>query len=53
MTCREGYDCLLDLESFGGKIRDEDDELKGVQFRDDQSKLMFAYDYHNRFSLRV
>lgn len=53
ITCREGYDRLLDLESFGGKIRDEDDEFLGARFRDDQTKLMFAYDYQNRFSLRV
>lgn len=29
IECREGYDRLLDLESFGGKVRDTDDEFKG------------------------
>ena len=53
IECREGYDRLLDLESFGGKIRDTDDEFKGAEFRDDETKLMFAYDYKNRFTLRV
>lgn len=53
ITCREGYDRLLDMESFGGKIRDTDDEFKGAEFRDDKTKLMFAYDYKNRFTLRV
>lgn len=53
IECREGYDRLLDLESFGGKIRDTDDEFKGAEFRDDETKLMFAYDYKNKFTLRV
>ncbi len=53
IECREGYDRLLDLESFGGKIRDTEDEFKGAAFRDDETKLMFAYDYQNKFTLRV
>ncbi len=53
IECREGYDRLLDLERFGGKIRDTEDEFQGAEFRDDETKLMFAYDYQNRFTLRV
>lgn len=53
IECREGYDRLLDMESFGGKIRDVDDEFKGAEFRDDETKLMFAYDYTNCYTLRV
>ncbi|MCD8347936.1 MAG: FAD-dependent oxidoreductase [Lachnospiraceae bacterium] len=53
IECREGYDRLLDMEQFGGKIRDTEDEFKGAEFRDDETKLMFAYDYANRFTLRV
>lgn len=53
ITCREGYDRLLDLEKFGGKIRDDQDEFVGAKFRDDKTKLMFAYDYENKFTLRV
>lgn len=53
IECREGYDRLLDMESFGGKIRDIDDEFKGAEFRDDDTKLMFAYDYTNCYTLRV
>ena len=53
IECREGYDRLLDLESFGGKIRDTEDEFKGAEFRDEKTKLMFAYDYTNKFTLRV
>ena len=53
IECSEGYDRLLDLEHFGGKIRDTEDEFKGAEFRDDETKFMFAYDYRNRFTLRV
>lgn len=53
IECREGYDRLLDLESFGGKIRDTEDEFVGAEFRDEETKLMFAYDYKNKFTLRV
>lgn len=53
IECREGYDRLLDMESFGGKVRDTEDEFKGAEFRDEETRLMFAYDYKNRFTLRV
>lgn len=53
IECREGYDRLLDMEQFGGKVRDTEDEFKGAEFRDDETKLMFAYDYKNKFTLRV
>lgn len=53
IECREGYDRLLDMERFGGKIRDTEDEFAGAEFRDDKTKLMFAYDYKNRYTIRV
>lgn len=53
IECREGYDRLVDMERFGGKIRDTDDEFAGAEFRDEKTKLMFAYDYENKFTLRV
>lgn len=53
IECREGYDRLLDIEKMGGKVRDTEDEFKGAAFRDDATKLMFAYDYENRITLRV
>ncbi|MGN0659058.1 MAG: FAD-dependent oxidoreductase [Emergencia sp.] len=53
IECREGYDRLLDIESYGGKIRDTENEFEGAEFRDAETKLMFAYDYKNRFTLRV
>jgi len=53
IECREGWDRLLDLEAMGGKIRDTGDEFRGADFRDEATKLLFAYDYENRFTLRV
>ena len=53
IECCEGYDRLLNIEKMGGKIRDRDNEFKGAAFRDEKTKLLFAYDYKNRFTLRV
>lgn len=53
IECREGYDRLLDMEAFGGKIRDTEDAFAGAKFRDEKTKLMFAYDYKNKFTIRV
>jgi succinate dehydrogenase/fumarate reductase flavoprotein subunit len=53
IECREGYDRLIDLEKMGGKIRDTEDEFKGAEFRDENTKFLFAYDYANKFTLRV
>lgn len=53
IECREGYDRLLDLESMGGKVRDTEDEFKGAEFRDEETRFLFAYDYENRYTLRV
>ena len=50
---KESYDALLDLEQWGVKVRDVDDEFKGAEFRDDKTKLMFAYDYDARHCIRV
>lgn len=49
----EGWDTLLDNEKMGMRIRDVDDEFKGADFRDDETRLMFAYDYENRLHIRV
>ena len=53
IECREGYDRLIDLEKMGGKIRDTEDEFKNAEFRDEKTKFLFAYDYENKFTLRV
>ena len=53
ITSMESYDCLLELESMGMKIRDSDDEFKGADFRDEETKLLFAYDYTAKYCVRV
>jgi succinate dehydrogenase/fumarate reductase flavoprotein subunit len=50
---KEGWDTLLDCEKMGIQIRDVNDEFKGADFRDEKTKLMFAYDYINRHIVRV
>ena len=50
---KEGWDTLLEAEQMGVQIRDEEDEFKGSIFRDDETKLMFAYDLENKHCLRV
>lgn len=53
IQCASAWETLEEMERMGGKIRDTDDEFKGAEFRDEQSRLLFAYDYTNRFVLRV
>ena len=53
IECREGYDRLIELEKLGAKVRDTEDEFAGADFRDEATKLLFAYDYHNRTTIRV
>lgn len=53
IQCKESYDALMDLETMGVKVRDVDDEFVGADFRDERTKLMFAYDYDNRYCIRV
>jgi succinate dehydrogenase/fumarate reductase flavoprotein subunit len=53
VICSEGWDTLLECEEMGVQIRDMKDEFKGAPFRDEATKLMFAYDYENRHVVRV
>lgn len=53
IQCASAYETLLEMERMGGKVRDTEDEFKGASFRDDESRLLFAYDYRNRLVLRV
>ncbi|MBW2030775.1 MAG: FAD-dependent oxidoreductase [Deltaproteobacteria bacterium] len=53
ILCKESYDALLDVEKMGVKVRDVDDEFVGAEFRDEKTKLMFAYDYENKHCIRV
>jgi succinate dehydrogenase/fumarate reductase flavoprotein subunit len=53
IQCRESYDALLDVERMGVQVRDVNDEFKGAEFRDEETKLLFAYDYETKYDLRV
>jgi len=53
ISARESYDTLLEMEEMGGKIRDTEDEFKGADFRDEETKFLFAYDYENKYHFRV
>ena len=53
IDAKESWDTLLDCEGMGVQIRDVKDEFKGADFRDNRTKLMFAYDYENRHVVRV
>jgi len=53
ITFKESWDAALDMEAWGMAIRDEDDEFVGAEFRDEQTKLLFAYDYDACTTLRV
>jgi succinate dehydrogenase/fumarate reductase flavoprotein subunit len=50
---KESWDTLQECEEMGVQIRDIKDEFKGAPFRDEETKLMFAYDYVNRHVIRV
>jgi succinate dehydrogenase/fumarate reductase flavoprotein subunit len=53
INLKESWDCLLECEQAGVQIRDVHDQFVGAPFRDNQSKLMFAYDLENRYNLRI
>jgi len=53
ISTREGWDTLLEAEQMGVQIRDVENEFKGAAFRDENTGLMFAYDYENKHILRV
>jgi succinate dehydrogenase/fumarate reductase flavoprotein subunit len=53
VNARDGWDALLDCERMGVQIRDVHGRFRGAAFRDDETGLMFAYDYHARIDLRV
>ena len=47
------WDNLLELEKLGLKFRDEEGEFEGAPFRDDKTKVMYAYDYKTKDSIRL
>lgn len=48
----DGYPVLEEMEEMGIKMRDTDDEFEGADFRDDETKLLYAFDYKNRHTIR-
>jgi succinate dehydrogenase/fumarate reductase flavoprotein subunit len=53
IEAREGWDRLIDIEKMGGKIRDVEDQFTGAAFRDEKTKLLYAYDYESKTTLRI
>ncbi|MBW1799384.1 MAG: FAD-binding protein [Deltaproteobacteria bacterium] len=53
IQAREGYDTLCEFEQMGAKVRDYSDEFKGALFRDEETKLLFANDIKNKYTIRV
>lgn len=53
INAQESWDTLLDCEQMGVQIRDIHGEFEGAAFRDDETQLLFAYDYKSKYDLRV
>jgi succinate dehydrogenase/fumarate reductase flavoprotein subunit len=53
ISASESYDAMLDIEKMGIKVRDVDNHFVSAPFRDEKTRLMFAYDYDNKFTVRV
>lgn len=53
VTCMESWDTLLEKEEMGGIIRDVNDEFAGAEFRDEKTKVLFAYDYDGKHTVRI
>jgi succinate dehydrogenase/fumarate reductase flavoprotein subunit len=53
ITAKESYEVLCELEEMGVKVRDTEDAFAGADFRDEETKLLFAYDYEARHTLRI
>ena len=47
------WDNLLELEKLGLRFRDEEGEFEGSPLRDDKTKIMYAYDYKTRSTVRL
>ena len=52
INAADSYEVLTELEQLGVKFRDTEDEFRGAAFRDEASKLLFAYDYKTKYNLR-
>ncbi|HWQ77806.1 MAG TPA: FAD-binding protein [Anaerovoracaceae bacterium] len=49
----EGWDALLDYEKWGIPFRDVNDEFKGAPFRDEKTKILYAYNYEAKTNVRL
>lgn len=50
---RESWDALLDCEEMGLDFRDVNDEFAGSPMRDEETKVLFAYNYNTKVNIRV
>lgn len=53
IEAKESYGALLDVQAMGLEFRDVDDEFAGAEFRDERTKIMFAYDYESKCDIRL
>ena len=53
VVMNEAYEALLDFEKMGMKVRDTDDDFAGAPFRDEKTKLLFAYAYDGKYCIRL
>lgn len=53
VVMNEAYEALLDFEQMGMKVRDTGDDFAGAPFRDEKTKLLFAYDYDGKYCVRL
>ena len=53
ITAKNSWNALMELEKIGLTLRDVDDTFAGAPFRDEKSKLMYAYDYKNKVNIRI
>lgn len=53
IAVKGAWDALMELEKLGLPIRDEDDDFKGCATRDEELKLLKAYDYRDLIAVKL
>ena len=53
VVMNEAYEALLDFEQMGMKVRDTGDDFAGAPYRDEKTRLLFAYDYDGKYCVRL
>ncbi len=53
ICAKTSWDNIAEVEKMGMELRDAYGEFDGAPFKDEESKLLFAYDYHTRTSIRL